>query len=154
MIRVHAPDNRGYIRRVRASAWYDLVVTAGFATPWTFTLVHDALSSLAVALGWSPVPQPDTWQTLYANLMGSVVIVWAALRILRPVPLHGAYDGAARLLFSLWMAYAAAQGASHVVWLFFGVEAVWAVVQLLPWLRGAHTEPSREPVPHLRGRSR
>lgn len=39
------PSHPSYLRVVRASAWCDLVVTAGFATPWTYELVHTALSS-------------------------------------------------------------------------------------------------------------
>lgn len=33
---------KNYLRTVRISAWYDLIVTAGFATPWTYALLHDA----------------------------------------------------------------------------------------------------------------
>ncbi|TXS46972.1 hypothetical protein [Streptomyces sp. t39] len=124
-----------YLQLVRASAWYDLAVTGGFATPWTFMLVHDALSSSGEAFGWGALPELDTWQILYANLMGSVVVVWAALRVIRPLPLHGAFDGAARILFSTWMVYALAHGASRVVWLFLSVEVAWGILQLAPWLR-------------------
>ncbi|MFG3687060.1 hypothetical protein [Micromonospora sp. NPDC047740] len=38
---------------IRASAWYDLVITAGFATPWTYALLHGTLSQLGSALGIS-----------------------------------------------------------------------------------------------------
>ncbi|MEV3857412.1 hypothetical protein AB0J38_24165 [Streptomyces sp. NPDC050095] len=124
-----------YLRTVRASAWYDLVVTAGFATPWTYALVHDALAALSTTLGGPAFPAPDPMQTLYANLMGSVVLVWAALRLLRPLPLHGLYDGAARVLFTMWQGYALVQGAPRVLWLFLVVELTGAVVQLTPWVR-------------------
>ncbi|WP_406178411.1 hypothetical protein [Streptomyces sp. NBC_00996] len=36
MIRLFTPSHPTYLRVVRASAWYDLVVTAGFAAPWTY----------------------------------------------------------------------------------------------------------------------
>jgi hypothetical protein len=133
------PARPAYLHVVRASAWYDLVVTAGFATPWTYMLVHDALSSLGDALGLGSLPELDPWQTLYANLMGSVVIVWAALRIVRPLPVHGLLDSIARILFSAWMAYALAHGASRILWLFFTVEVAWGIVQLVPWRRNRHT---------------
>ncbi|MFJ5307593.1 hypothetical protein [Streptomyces sp. NPDC088350] len=123
-----------YLRVVRASAWYDLVVTAGFATPWTYALVHDALSSLGRAWGLGVLPGLDPVQTLYANLMGSVVVVWAVLRLVRPLALHGLLDGAARILFTTWQAYALVQGAPRFLWLFLGVEAVFAVLQLVPWV--------------------
>jgi DNA-binding transcriptional MerR regulator len=59
VIRTIAPERPSYLRVVRASAWYDLVVTAGFATPWTYTLVHDALSSSGNALGLSALTELD-----------------------------------------------------------------------------------------------
>ncbi|MEW2175085.1 hypothetical protein AB0890_01910 [Streptomyces sp. NPDC005406] len=135
MIRLSAPARPAYLQVVRASAWYDLAVTAGFVTPWTYALVRGALSSLGDRLGWGMLPEPEPWQTLYANLMGSVVVVWATLRIVRVLPVHGLFDGVARILFSAWMAYALAEGASRILWPFLTVEIVWGIVQLAPWLR-------------------
>ncbi|MEV6482554.1 hypothetical protein [Streptomyces sp. NPDC051576] len=127
------PTDLRYLRLVRASAWYDLVVTAGFATPWTYALLHDALSALGRAWGLGTLPPLDPIQTLYANLMGSVVVVWAVLRLARPLPLHGLLDGTARALFTGWQAYALTQGAPRFLWLFLAVEATFAVLQLAPW---------------------
>ncbi|WP_237519806.1 hypothetical protein [Streptomyces sp. HUCO-GS316] len=124
-----------YLRVVRASAWYDLVVTAGFATPWTYMLVHDALNSTGRAWGLGELPELDSAQVLYANLMGSVIVVWALLRIVRPLAVHGLFDGVARALFTAWQAYALAHGAPRFLWLFLGVEVVFGVVQLVPWWR-------------------
>lgn len=148
MVRPFTPERPAYLRLVRLSAWYDLVVTMGFATPWTYGLVHDALSSLGDALGLGVLPELDLWQTLYANLMGSVVVVWAVLRIARTLPVHGLFDGIARTLFSVWMAYALVHGASRVLWLFFGVEVALGLVQLAPWGRNrpadrTHAHPRR-----------
>jgi len=123
-----------YLRLVRASAAYDLAVTAAFATPWTFTLVHAALNAASGALGLSAFPELDLMQIFYANLMGSVVVVWSLLRILRPERLHGLLDGVARVLFSTWMAYALANGGPDLLWPFLIVEAAWGVLQLAPWL--------------------
>lgn len=136
------PSRPGYLRVVRASAWYDLVVTAGFATPWTYALVHRGLSALGNALGLGALPPLDPIQTLYANLMGSVVVVWALLRIVGPLPVHGLLDGVARVLFAMWQAYALAHGAFRVLWLFFVVEAAFGVVQLVPWWRSRLTGPA------------
>ncbi|MFE9997376.1 hypothetical protein [Streptomyces avermitilis] len=140
MIRLPAPTSPGYLRVVRASAWYDLVVTAGFATPWTYALVHDALSSWGRAWGLGALPELDPMQTLYANLMGSVVVVWAVLRLVRPLPEHGLLDGIARALFTAWQAYALTHGATRLLWLFLGVEVAFGVVQFVPWWRNRHTE--------------
>ena len=135
MNRLFAPSRHTYLRAVRASAWYDLVVTAGFATPWTYALVHDALSSLGDASGLGAMPALDPMQTLYANLMGSVVVVWALLLIVKPQPAHGLFDGVARTLFASWQVYALAHGATRLLWFFFAVEVAFGVVQLLPWWR-------------------
>jgi len=128
-----------YLRIVRASAWYDLVVTAGFATPWTYVILHNGLSGLGAALGLGRLPAIDPMQTLYANLMGSVVIIWALLRLVRPLPVHGLFDGAARMLFAAWQAYALAHGVTRLLWIFFAVEVLFGAVQLLPWLRARHS---------------
>ncbi|MEU5657216.1 hypothetical protein ABZ802_16560 [Streptomyces sp. NPDC047737] len=124
-----------YLSVVRASAWYDLVVTAGFATPWTYGLLHGVLSSAGEALGLGPLPAQDPMQILYANLMGSVVVVWAVLRLARPLPEHGLYDGAARALFAAWQGYALAHGGPRLLWLFLVVEVAFGSAQLVPWLR-------------------
>ncbi|MFI6050245.1 hypothetical protein ACIBCO_09165 [Streptomyces violascens] len=131
-----SPSRPGYLRAVRASAWYDLLVTAGFATPWTYTLVHDALSRLGTLPALGPM------EMLFANLMGSVVVVWALLRIVRPLALHGLFDGVARTLFASWQAYALAHGAPRWLWLFLVVEVAFGVVELAPWTRARRAEPA------------
>jgi hypothetical protein len=123
-----------YRRLVRLSAGYDLVVTAAFVTPWTYELARRALSALGLALGLGAMPAGDPTQVMYANLMGSVVIVWAVLRLTGPRSVYGLYDGAARILFALWEAYGATHGATGLLWGFFAVEVVFAVLQLAPWL--------------------
>ncbi|MFF3934790.1 hypothetical protein [Streptomyces phaeofaciens] len=140
MIRPFTPSHPVYLITVRTSAWYDLVVTAGFATPWTYRLVHDALSKLGDTLELGTLPALDPIEILYANLMGSVVVVWALLRIVRPLPAHGLFDGVARTLFATWQAYALAHGAPRWLWLFFVVEVAFGVVQLVPWWRARRTD--------------
>ena len=125
------PTTPTYRRLVRASAWYDLIVTAGFATPWTYVLVHRFLSSYG---GFPPI---DPIQTLFANLMGSVVVVWALLRLFRTLPVHGFYDGIARLLFAAWQLYALAHGATPLLWAFLGIELAFGATQLIPWATSA-----------------
>ncbi|MFJ9815114.1 hypothetical protein ACIRU3_07545 [Streptomyces sp. NPDC101151] len=150
MIRPFAPSRPAYLRAVRTSAWYDLVVTAGFATPWTYALVHDALSKLGDGLGLGALPAPEPMEILFANLMGSVVVVWALLRIVEPLPVHGLFDGVARTLFASWQAYALAHGAPRWLWLFFVVEVAFGVVQLVPWWRARRTDlvdsPAGQPI--------
>ncbi|AOR35566.1 hypothetical protein BFF78_34855 [Streptomyces fodineus] len=129
------PAAPAYLRLVRTSGWYDLIVTAGFATPWTYALVHRLLSAAGGAAGLGTMPALTPMQTLYANLMGSVVLVWSVLRVVRPLPLHGLLDGTARVLFSLWQAYALAHGGPGVLWPFLVLEVSFGVAQLAPWTR-------------------
>lgn len=123
-----------YLRLVRASAWYDLLVTAGFATPWSLAWLHAALSAAGASSGLGALPPLDLMQTLFANLLGSVVVVWALLRLRRPLPAHGGYDAAARALFAAWQAYALACGGPRLLWIFLVFEIAWGVAQALPWL--------------------
>lgn len=122
-----------YLRIVRASAWYDLVVTAGFATPWTFSLIYAQLVALAAALGLGgELPPMAPAHMLMANLLGSVVTVWAVLR-LRDTQLHyGRYDAAARFLFATWQLVAVANGASTIILAFTAVELAFGIAQVLP----------------------
>ncbi|MFG3016573.1 hypothetical protein ACGFZB_40225 [Streptomyces cinerochromogenes] len=140
------PAAPAYLRVVRTSGWYDLIVTAGFATPWTYALLHRLLSAGGDAAGLGTMPALTPMQTLYANLMGSVVVVWSALRVVRPLPLHGLLDGIARVLFSLWQAYALAHGGPRVLWPFLVVEVTFGVAQLAPWLRARTGAAGRESV--------
>lgn len=136
-----------YLRLVRASAWYDLVVTAGFATPWTYVLLHGALSRLGAASGLGALPAVDPIQTLYANLMGSVVVVWALLRVVRPQPVYGLFDGIARALFASWQAYALLHGGTRLLWVFLAAEVAFGLAQLAPWAGNRRTySPTSAPV--------
>ncbi|MBK5340481.1 hypothetical protein JFU48_03670 [Pseudomonas sp. TH49] len=122
-----------YRNVVRGSAWYDLIVTAAFATPWSFAALHGALTALSQALdlpGELPAFAPA--HMLMANLLGSVVCVWAVLRIRDPQALYGRYDAVARLLFAAWQGYALAHGASSLLVVFLAFELAWGVAQVLP----------------------
>lgn len=119
-----------YLRIVRASGWYDLLVTWPFALPWTFAWVYAQLGLMAQALGLPGVLHPlESTHMLLANLMGSVIVVWSIARIVAPTVLLGRLDGVARILFATWQIYAVAQGASALVLGFTAVELVFGVLQ-------------------------
>jgi hypothetical protein len=143
-----------YRQLVRLSAGYDLVVTAAFVTPWTYELARRALSALGLALGLGVMPATDPTATTYANLMGSIVIVWAVLRLIDPHPVLGLYDGVARILFAGWEAYGATHGATGLPWGFFAVELVFGVAQLAPWLSAQPPWPTRSFTTRLRRSNR
>jgi hypothetical protein len=66
---------------------------------------------------------------MFANLMGSLVVVWSVFRLARPSRAAGAADTAARILFSLGMAAALIQGGSPLVLGMLILEVLWALVQ-------------------------
>jgi hypothetical protein len=111
-------SSNAYLRIVRASAWYDLIVTAPFFTPWSFAYAQGQLSMLNVRLGGAALSAFDSFQTLFVCLMGSVVLVWSLARLHAPSITLGRYDGVARLLFSLWMTWTLAVTGAPLLWLF------------------------------------
>ena len=116
---------------VAAGAAYDLIVTAPLATPWTARWLSAALARLheALALPGAPPALDPPLALLFANLLGTIVVLWSLVRLARPTALHGGADTAGRLLFASWMAYALAQGASGVLAGFLVLELGWAVAQ-------------------------
>lgn len=131
-------------RVVRASAVYDVVVTAPFATPWTFALAYTQLNALNQAMGGGALPAFAPFHVLFACLLGSVVLVWSALRIADPQQRLGRYDGVARFLFTIWMVWALRATGEPLLWLFIVPELAWGVIQWLP-VRSA-TSPQSRPI--------
>lgn len=122
-----------YLRIVRASAWYDLVVTIGFATPWTFAAIHFGLIALTQQLGLpGALPAFGPMHVMMANLLGSIVTVWAIIRLRDTQPSFGRYDAAARFLFAIWQIYAVAHGASAIILAFTAFEIAFGIAQSLP----------------------
>lgn len=126
-------DAQAYARIVRASALYDLIVTAPFATPWTFALLGSLLAGIDTALGLpGSIEAPQGLAMLMGNLMGSVVLVWSVARYRLGLPILGRYDAVARFLFATWQIYALANGMSWVVLPFLAVEIGMGIAQSLP----------------------
>jgi len=124
-----------FLTIVRASAMYDLLLTAPFATPWSFAFAHARLSDANGWLGGGALPPFGDLHMLFAGLMASIVLVWSVLRLRAPSVALGRYDGSARWLFALWMAYTLARTGMPVLWLFVVPEALWGVAQWWPLQR-------------------
>lgn len=124
--------SRQFKRIVFGSALYDLLVTAPFATPWSFALVLEQLSATNVALGGAALPPFTPFHTLMAGLLGSIVVVWSLLRLRSPEQRFGRYDAAGRVLFSLWMLWTWHATQAPVLWLFLLPEMAWALAQMAP----------------------
>jgi hypothetical protein len=119
------------VRWGRAGAAYDLVVTVLFASPWTASLVFDALRGAHSGLGLPGVPPPALEGTalLVTSLFGVVVVMWSVARWLRPEPVLIAMDTAGRLVFGAWFGWALGQDESRVLVGFLVLELVWAALQ-------------------------
>ncbi|WP_369973847.1 hypothetical protein [Pelomonas sp. KK5] len=118
---------------MKTSAWYDLAITWPFATPWTFALLYGVLGSMSQGLGLpGELPPRDATNTLFANLMGSVVLVWSLARILSPSVRLGRLDGVARWLFAAWQIHAVMSGGSAIVLAFTVIEMLFGALQFLP----------------------
>ena len=117
---------------VLGSAIYDLLVTAPFATPWSFAYAHAQLDGINQQLGGAALPAFAPFHVLFACLLGSVVLVWALLRISDPQQRFGRFDSVARLLFSTWMIWTFAMTGAPLLWLFIVPEMTWCVAQWLP----------------------
>lgn len=122
---------RATSRVVRASALYDLFVTLPFATPWTAGWLLEHLRQLHLQLGL-PGATPPAFEPLhlfFVSLFGTIVTLWAVLRVWRPEPLFGAVDTAGRAAFSLWMAQALWMGQTYLLVGMLVLELAWFFVQ-------------------------
>ena len=122
-----------YRKLVRASGWYDLLVTLAFVTPWSFMALHGLMQDTALAFHLpGNLPPFEPVHMLMANLMGSIVCVWAVLRIRDPQQAFGRYDAVGRILFATWQVYALMQGATALIGVILFFELAWCVAQLWP----------------------
>ncbi|GAT74217.1 hypothetical protein [Microbacterium hydrocarbonoxydans] len=114
-----------------AGAVYDLVVTVGFATPFTAPVLLGATRWIHDALGLpgARLPEFDAAAVMFVSLFGTVVTMWAIARILRPAPVLIAIDTAGRAAFALWMTWALLNGQSTTVVVFLIGEVLWLVLQ-------------------------
>ena len=138
------PHDR-YLTVVRASAWYDLLVTWPFATPWTFVWLYGSLATMAQTLHLPGTLHPlDATHVMFANLLGSVVVVWSLARLMSPTIRLGRLDGVARFLFATWQVNAYLSGASALVLGFTVFELMFGVLQFLPVQEVASSGSPRE----------
>jgi hypothetical protein len=136
-----------YLKLVRASAWYDLLLTAPFATPWTFVLAQAQLSAVNRQLGGTALPSFEPFHILFACLMGSVVLVWSVLRLQSTSVRLGRLDGITRFLFACWMSWTLDATGAPLLWLFVVPEFAWGVAQWLPVASGAQDGSSTARAP-------
>lgn len=120
-----------YRRIVAAGAFYDLVVSLPFATPWSAAPVLRSLVRLhgVLGLGGAPPPTFVAGHLLFVAFFGTVVTLWSLVRIVFRRPADGAADTIGRGFFAAWMAWAIAAGVSRLVAVAFALEIGWGLVQ-------------------------
>lgn len=127
-------SHRRYLKIVRFSAWSDIFMTGGFVLPWTFAVIHAALTAAAAAFGLpGKLPAFDPLHMLIANQLGIVIMLWVVVRLRNTRAEYGRYDAIARFVSCICQIYAVSQGASVVVLGFTAVEFVLACLQCLPY---------------------
>ena len=142
-----AQRTQRYLRIVWFSALYDLLVTALFATPWTAVLALGHLRRLhdALGVGGTNLPPFEAAHLFFVSLFGTVVVIWALLRLYRPRPEHGLADAAARFAFSTWMLLALVTGQSHLFIVFLIPELAWGIGQFMGYIQSTRAE-ARPPI--------
>ena len=137
LLRPAPDDSYRRVRWGRAGAVYDLIVTVGFATPFTAPLLlvltrslHDALN-----LPGAQLPELDPTALMFTSMFGTAVTMWAIARILRPEARFIAIDTVGRAVFSLWMIWALLNGQSATIVVFLIGEMTWLILQLSGLLR-------------------
>ncbi|MBM7829510.1 hypothetical protein JOE59_000215 [Agromyces cerinus] len=125
------------VRWGRAGAVYDLIVTVGFATPFTAPLLLALTRSLhdALHLPGAQLPELDPTALMFTSMFGTAVTMWAIARILRPEARFIAIDTVGRAVFSFWMIWALLNGQSATIVVFLIGEVTWLILQLSGLLR-------------------
>lgn len=119
-------------RIFRASAFYDLVVSAPFALAPGVWAIWAGLNALTNAMGLQPLPPLDSHGMMFANFFGSIVTLWSLLRLKLNADWLARWDAMGRVSFSVAMMVALTHGASPVLWPMLVLEILWGILQLLP----------------------
>lgn len=120
-----------YKKIVRYSGIYDLVVTLPFSLPIVSVWMIGAFSRAHGYFGLSgEVPAFEGSHMLFVNLLGCIVTVWSALRIMKPDPLFGLFDSFGRFSFASWQLYYLLTGhITPLLWALFVPELSWGILQ-------------------------
>ncbi len=116
---------------IRLCALGDLLITALFALPFLAGPVVELLFWLNNLISHEmPVPELLPFHMLFINLMGTLGVVWALGRVLRPIPMLGMIDAWARLWVTGLLIYFLTQpGVPAIMALFIATELLGAWAQ-------------------------
>ncbi|PHS20153.1 MAG: hypothetical protein COA86_02360 [Kangiella sp.] len=133
-----------YSKIVRYSAIYDVVMTFPYAFPILVAWNIGMISELHTQYSFSgSIPEFSPLHLFFVNLMGSLVLVWSAIRIYKPEAILGLYDSFARFLFSFNMLYyLLAYDVTTILWLMFIPELIWGLIQFFGYFYSHKNENS------------
>ena len=114
-----------------ASSWYDLAMAIPFTLPILFSLTWGyVLLPFNAFLGFGDLEPLGPHGVMFANFYGSIVMIWALLRLYLADVRLAVVDGVGRLLFTIAMVNALADGATPLIWLVLVPEISFCVLQL------------------------
>jgi len=117
---------------IKASGIYDILILLPFAIPGVvelvFTLINKIHDDLALT---GSIPEFSPYHFMFVNIMATISIVWAVIRVRNPSTLYACYDTVARLLIAVIMLiYLIYYDVTQIIWLFFVAEISWAILQI------------------------
>jgi len=115
-----------------AGGIYDILILLPFAIPGVveliFTFINKIHDNFALT---GTLPEFTPFHFMFVNIMATISIVWAVIRIRSPIHLYACYDTVARLLIAVNMLiYLLYYDISQIIWLFFVAEVSWAILQI------------------------
>jgi len=116
---------------IKASGIYDILILLPFAIPGVvelvFTLINKIHDDLALT---GLLPEFSPFHFMFVNIMATISIVWAVIRVINPSTLYACYDTAARLFIAaIMLIYIFYYDVTQIIWLFFAAEISWAILQ-------------------------
>ncbi|MBL4682794.1 MAG: hypothetical protein JKY88_19045 [Pseudomonadales bacterium] len=116
---------------VKASGIYDVVLLLPFAIPGLSVWTIEKLGTINELLSLpGTIPELPPFALLFINMMAALAIMYSVLRIREPNRLYGGYDVVARCLMgSLILFYLLVFDVAGIMWGFFLVEVMWAILQ-------------------------
>jgi len=120
-------------------------MTFAFAFPvlavWNISLFSDIHTHYSFS---GSIPKFLPMHLFFVNLLGSVVLIWSAIRIYKPDPILGLYDSFARFLFSFNMLYyLLIHNVTGILWLMFIPEITWGLVQFFGYFYSQSKMPNK-----------
>jgi len=115
-----------------AGGIYDILILLPFAIPGVveliFTFINKIHDNFALT---GTLPEFTPFHFMFVNIMATITIVWAVIRIRSPIHLYACYDTVARILIAVNMLiYLLYYDITQIIWLFFVAEVSWTILQI------------------------